>query len=158
MKFGSGAKGAPSTGVDTLIGKQTEILGDIRFAGGLHIDGIVRGKVLAEGGKAAALSLSEGGLIEGDVRVPIVMLNGTVRGDVFASEHITMAAKARVTGNVFYKLIEMESGALVNGQLIHEVAAQPGTPQYRESILGAGSDLSIDELSEARRQKGLGNG
>lgn len=158
MKFGNGAKGVPSTGVDTLIGKQTEILGDIRFSGGLHVDGIIRGKVLAEAGKAAALSLGDNGLIEGDVRVPIVMLNGTVRGDVLASERITMAEKARVTGNVYYKLIEMESGALVNGQLIHEAAPQPGTAQHRESMLGAGSDSTLDELSEARRQKGLGNG
>lgn len=158
MKFGgSGIKGAPSTGVDTLIGKQTEILGDIRFAGGLHVDGIVRGKVLAEGGKNAALSLSEGATIEGDVRVPIMMLNGTVYGDVYASERLTMGEKARVIGNVFYKLIEMEGGAQINGQLVHEATAAPaGTYLHRE--LNAALDATVDELSEARRQKGLGNG
>ncbi|WP_154654911.1 bactofilin family protein [Solimonas variicoloris] len=153
MKFGnSGTKGATTaTGVDTLIGRQTEILGDIRFSGGLHIDGKVKGKVLASGDKASALSVSESGAIEGDVRVPNIMLNGSVSGDVYASEKITLAAKARVTGNVYYKIIEMEGGAQVNGQLVHET-----TQKLDIAVTGEGQD-AVDELSEARRFKGLVN-
>ncbi|WP_028008377.1 bactofilin family protein [Solimonas flava] len=154
MKFGnSGAKGATTaTGVDTLIGRQTEILGDIRFSGGLHIDGKVKGKVLSGGDKASALSVSESGAIEGDVRVPNIMLNGSVSGDVYASEKITLAAKARVTGNVYYKIIEMEGGAQVNGQLVHET-----TQKLDIAVTGEGQDATVDELSEARRFKGLVN-
>src|SRR3546814_3857116 len=84
------------------------------------IDGKVKGKVLTSGEKASSLSVSENGAIEGDVRVPHIVLNGTVIGDVHALEKITLAAKARVTGNVYYKIIEMEGGAQVNGQLVHE--------------------------------------
>ncbi|WP_084154671.1 bactofilin family protein [Polycyclovorans algicola] len=114
---------SPSKGgstVDTLIGRQTEISGDVRFSGGLHVDGKVRGKVLAAADKSAELSVSDSGLIEGDVRVPNIMLNGGVVGDVYASERLRMSSKARVTGNVSYKVIEMEAGATVNGQMIHE--------------------------------------
>jgi cytoskeletal protein CcmA (bactofilin family) len=114
----SSSKGGST--VDTLIGRQTEISGDVRFSGGLHIDGKVRGKVLAAADKSAELSVSDSGLIEGDVRVPNIMLNGGVVGDVYASERLRMSAKARVTGNVSYKILEMEGGATVNGQLIHE--------------------------------------
>ena len=160
MKFGNSSvksSGGTTTGVDTLIGRQTEILGDIRFAGGLHIDGKVKGKVLSNSEKGAALSISESGAIEGDVRVPNIMLNGTVIGDVHASEKITLAAKARVTGNVFYKIIEMEGGAQVNGQLVHETSpAQPslsGTDSSADTL-----GISLDELSEARRVKGLISG
>lgn len=150
---GNGARGSGATGMDSLIGRQTEILGDVRFAGGLHVDGKVRGKVLSDGGKDAALSLSEHGSIEGDVRVPIIMLNGSVHGDVYASERLTMAAKARVYGNVYYRVLEMEAGAQVNGQLVHEAQAPlPGTHLHRES------ERVLDELGEARRNKGLGNG
>ena len=108
MKCGnSGTKGATTaTGVDTLIGRQTEILGDIRFSGGLHIDGKVKGKVLASGDKASALSVSESGAIEGDVRVPNIMLNGSVSGDVYVREDHARD-QARVTGNVYYKIIEV---------------------------------------------------
>jgi len=106
--------------VDTLIGRQTDLTGDIRFTGGLHVDGKVKGKIMADSDDNAVLSVSESGSVEGDVRVPHVVLNGTVEGDVHASERITLSAKARVNGNVYYKLIEMTSGAMVNGQLVFE--------------------------------------
>ncbi|WP_238388266.1 polymer-forming cytoskeletal protein [Sinimarinibacterium sp. NLF-5-8] len=122
MFGGSSGKNKPasSVSVETLIGRQTEILGDIHFTGGLHIDGRVKGKVIASADKASALSVSEHGAIEGDVRVPTVVLNGSVTGDVHASQKVSISAKARVSGNVFYRAIEMESGAQVNGQLVHE--------------------------------------
>ncbi|MBI3171610.1 MAG: polymer-forming cytoskeletal protein, partial [Hydrocarboniphaga effusa] len=49
--------------MDTLIGRQTEIHGDVRFSGGLHIDGKVVGKVLALNEKSATVSVSESGVI-----------------------------------------------------------------------------------------------
>jgi cytoskeletal protein CcmA (bactofilin family) len=117
---GAPAPKSGATTVDTLIGRQTEISGDVRFAGGLHVDGKVKGKVIASADKSAALSVSDSGMVEGDVRVPNIVLNGAVVGDVHASERIRMSSKARVTGNVYYKILEMEAGATVNGQLFHE--------------------------------------
>ncbi len=117
--WGGGDRPGAST-VDTLIGRQTEIHGDVKFSGGLHIDGKVVGKVLAVSEKSAIVSISETGLIEGDVRAPTVVLNGQVAGDVHASEHISLGARARVTGNVYYGIIEMTGGAKINGQLVHE--------------------------------------
>lgn len=155
MKFGNNVTkntAAGSSSVDTLIGRHTEVLGDVRFSGGLHVDGKVKGKVLTSSEKASSLSVSENGAIEGDVRVPHIVLNGTVIGDVHASEKITLAAKARVTGNVYYKIIEMEGGAQVNGQLVHETSAGSSTAE----LPSEGSEF--DELSEARRVKGFING
>jgi cytoskeletal protein CcmA (bactofilin family) len=111
--------------IDTLIGDQTEITGDVRFSGGLHIDGTVKGNVIATGDGNAVLMLSEHGRIEGEVRVPNVVLNGAVTGDVHASERIELASKARVNGNVFYTLIEMAMGAEVNGSLVHRGVTNP---------------------------------
>ena len=135
--------------VDTLIGRQTEILGDVRFAGGLHIDGKIKGKVDSSGDKNSSLSVSESGCIEGDVRVPNIVLNGQVLGDVHASGKITLAARARVVGNVYYRILEMEGGAAVNGQLVHETG-----DGHAPSLQNSGDD-NTDELREARRLKGL---
>lgn len=120
--FGNDRKhnGRPAVNVDTLIGAGTVIEGDIRFRGGLHVDGTVRGKVLAEPGVEAVLTLSDQGTIEGEVTAPHVVINGVLRGDVFARERIEMAAQARVTGNIHYKLLEMAAGAQVNGQIVRE--------------------------------------
>lgn len=106
--------------MDTLIGRQTEILGDVRFSGGLHVDGKIVGKVLAASEKSATVSVSETGVVEGDIRAPNVVLNGQVIGDIQAKEHIALGANARITGNVYYKGIEMTGGAVINGQMIHE--------------------------------------
>jgi cytoskeletal protein CcmA (bactofilin family) len=108
-----------TTKIDTLVGRRSEMLGDVKFAGGLHVDGTIKGNVAAEEDPSSVLTLSETGTIEGDVRVPNVVLNGTVIGDVHARQHIELAANARITGNVYYSLIEMAMGAEVNGNLVH---------------------------------------
>lgn len=108
-----------STKIDTLIGQNSELHGDVIFSGGLHVDGVIKGNIYAESDSGSILSVSERGLIEGEVRVPNIVLNGSVKGDVHAAEHVELAENARVTGNVYYKLIEMVRGAEVNGNLVH---------------------------------------
>lgn len=122
--WGQGKKTAIGK-IDTLIGENTEITGDVRFSGGLHIDGSIKGNVIATSDANAVLMLSEHGRIEGEVRVPNVVLNGAVTGDVHASERVELATKARVNGNVFYSLIEMSMGAEVNGNLVHRGVTNP---------------------------------
>lgn len=122
--FGNGKKKRNSMKVETLVGRNTELQGDIHFTGGLHIDGVIKGNVTAEAGTSSVLRLSEHGRIEGEVRVPHISLNGTVNGDVHASEGVELASHARVNGNVYYKLIEMAMGAEVNGNLVHESDAR----------------------------------
>lgn len=118
---------ATRTRVVTLIGQQTQILGDIRFSEGLLIEGTVKGNVFAEEDGRSMLSLSESGTIEGEVSVPYVWLNGIVIGDVHSSEHVELSSRARVTGNVYYSLIEMAIGAEVNGKLVHSPQTE-GSP------------------------------
>ncbi len=114
-----GKKNKRVTRIDSLVGQETEVLGDIVFGGGLHIDGRVKGNVTAEADSTSVLTLSEQGRVEGEIRVPNVILNGHVEGDVYASEHIELALNARINGNVYYTLIEMAMGAAVNGSLVH---------------------------------------
>lgn len=106
--------------IDSLIGQNTEINGDVIFSGGLHVDGVVKGSVIAENGEDSVLTLSERGTIEGEVKVPNVVVNGTVIGDVHAMGHVELASQARVHGNVYYSLIEMAMGAEVNGNMVHQ--------------------------------------
>jgi len=123
MFFGKN-KNRRNAQIDTLIGGSTELKGDVYFKDGLHIDGVVKGNVIAKG-EHSMLTMSEQGRIEGEVRVRNIVLNGEVLGDVYASEHIELAPAARVTGNVYYNLIEMAMGAEVNGNLVHRVEETP---------------------------------
>ena len=106
-------------GVDTLIGAHVTIRGDVHFSGGLYVEGRIVGKVVAEDGERAVLMLAEQGSIEGEVRVPVVMVNGRLDGDVHASERVELADKARVHGDVHYRVVEMNAGAQLTGRLVH---------------------------------------
>ncbi len=120
MLGGNSTKKSKASGakVDTLIGHDTEICGDIHFRGGLHIDGVVKGNVYAEGEGEAVAIVSERGRVEGELRVPNLLINGYVAGDVFAGERIDLAKNARVRGDVYYHTMEMAGGAEVNGKLV----------------------------------------
>ena len=111
-------KGNKSSELDSLIGANTRMVGDVHFSGGLRIDGTVKGNVIAEG-EDSLVTTSDKARIEGNVHVHNMVLSGEVIGDVYALKHIELAPNARVTGNVYYNLIEMAGGAEVNGSLIH---------------------------------------
>ena len=115
-----GRKDSMSSSVDTLVGPNTRVNGDLQFSGRCHIDGDVKGNVSADTESNSALSISEDGNVEGGVNVPFVELHGIVRGDVCASQRIELGPTARVIGNVYYNLIEMKVGAEINGKLVHQ--------------------------------------
>ncbi len=119
-----GRKQRRHTVVDTLVGANSRISGDLHFSGGCHVDGTVNGSVTADPDSKSALSISEGGNIDGGVTVPYVVLNGIVRGDVFANQRVELGPTARVIGNVYYNLIEMAIGAEINGKLVHQPEGQ----------------------------------
>lgn len=105
--------------IDTLIGPQVTIRGDVVFSGGLYVEGHIQGKVMAEAGERAVLTLAEQGSIEGEIQAPVVVINGRMVGDVHALERIELATKARVQGNLHYKVVEMSAGAQLTGRLVH---------------------------------------
>ncbi len=119
-----GRKQIPHNKVDTLVGSNSQVHGDLVFSGHCHIDGRVKGSVSADADSDSALSISEDATVEGGVTVPYVVLNGLVRGDVVASQRVELGPTARVIGNVYYNLIEMAIGAEINGKLVHQPAGQ----------------------------------
>jgi cytoskeletal protein CcmA (bactofilin family) len=124
--FGKTNKPSP---IDSLIGAGTLIEGNISFTGGLRIDGHVKGNVHATGNKSGTLVISELAKVEGEIDVAHVVVNGTVAGPVRATEYVELLPKARVTGDVQYKSIEVHVGAIVMGQLVYE------NPQKSEKVV-----------------------
>jgi cytoskeletal protein CcmA (bactofilin family) len=109
----------PKNRIDTLIGAEARIEGNISFSGGLRVDGEVNGNIIAVPGKPSTLVLSEHGRVNGEISVTHLMLNGVVEGPVHAAEYLELQSKANVTGNVHYKTLEIQLGAIVEGRLIH---------------------------------------
>ena len=111
------AFGGASSNTTTLISEGTEIVGDVKFYGNLEIEGKICGNVMAIGNGDAIVRVSENGIVEGNIEVPIVVINGSVQGNILADSHLKLAANARVEGDVQYSLIEMEKGAHIYGRL-----------------------------------------
>jgi cytoskeletal protein CcmA (bactofilin family) len=105
--------------IDTLIGADTRVEGNIFFSGGLRIDGAVRGNVSEPPDTPSTLILSEHGRVEGAVAAAKIVLNGKVIGPVKAGQFIELQPKARITGDLHYKSLEMHTGAVIEGRLIY---------------------------------------
>jgi len=121
-----GAKSSkPQNRIDCLIGAGTRVEGNVIFSGGLRVDGQVRGNIVAEADKPGTLVVSEQAQVEGEIRVPHVVINGVVNGPVNSTEYVELQAKANVTGDVYYNTLEMQLGAVVQGRLVHQDAAKP---------------------------------
>lgn len=132
---------------DTLISKKTEINGDVKFSGGLQVEGVIKGNLMADADSGAIVRISDTGRIEGQITAPNVVINGTVIGDIHATDYIELAKKARIEGNVHYHMMEMVMGAEVNGKLLHQTkddlkqvnaSKQDVAPQKEQSGEGIG--------------------
>lgn len=149
-----GKSGRRNPLIQTLVGENTRIEGDLKFDGGCHVDGVVQGGVVADRDSDAFLSVSQEGRIEGSVRVPRVVLNGKVEGDLWAWDKVELGPTARVTGNVHYNLIEMTAGSEINGQLVHEVT--PAARPARSTENPPGADNPAGPVATPRAVKSNG--
>jgi cytoskeletal protein CcmA (bactofilin family) len=105
--------------MDSLIGAATRVDGNLLFRGGLRIDGKVVGNVVAEAGHASYLVIGENAIVEGEVRCDHLVVNGEIRGSVQCAALLEIQPKARIIGDVCYKVLEMHGGAQVLGKLTH---------------------------------------
>lgn len=105
--------------IDTLVGVDTRIEGDLHFGGGLRIDGAIRGNVSEQSDTPSTIIVSENGRVEGAVSAAKIVLNGKVIGPVRSSQFIELQTKARITGDLYYKSLEMHTGAVIEGKLVY---------------------------------------
>jgi len=118
-----GSKTPTQKTIGTLIGAGTVIEGNVAYSGGLRIDGTVKGDLRCATGEACMVVISEHGHVEGEVHAAHLVVSGRVTGPLHVTELVELQPKARVTGDVHYKAIEIHHGAVVEGRLIHQAAA-----------------------------------
>jgi cytoskeletal protein CcmA (bactofilin family) len=121
----------PQNRIDSLIGTTTRIEGNVFFSGGLRVDGSVTGNVAALPDQPGTLVVSEQARIDGEVQAAHVVVNGTINGPLRATETLELQSGSRVTGDVHYKSIEMQQGAVVEGRLVHYGDAEARTVELK---------------------------
>jgi cytoskeletal protein CcmA (bactofilin family) len=109
--------------MDSVVAHGTRIEGNVFFVSGICIQGEVQGDITASATESSLLVISETSKVNGTVRAAHVIVNGHVTGTVHATELLELQSKARITGNVHYKALEMHQGAVIAGEMCP--AAEP---------------------------------
>jgi cytoskeletal protein CcmA (bactofilin family) len=126
--------------IGTLIGTGTVIEGTITYTGGLRIDGTIKGDVRCGTGDSCMVVISEHGKVEGEVHAAHLVVSGAVNGPLHVSELLELQPKARITGDVHYRALEIHHGAVVEGRLIYNAAAADGRPALKLATGGTSSE------------------
>ena len=106
-------------GSSTLIEVGTLIKGEIIFDNELFVMGEVEGDLNSDS-DLAKLIVSKTGKVQGEIRVPNVVVNGTIVGNVSASGNLEITGTARIFGDLHYSTIEIQGGSLITGRLVAE--------------------------------------
>jgi cytoskeletal protein CcmA (bactofilin family) len=111
--------------INTLIGSNTIIAGDISFTGGLHIDGQVSGQINSAKEQHSLLIVGSSAKIMGDIKVERAVINGQIYGNLYVYDHLEIGEKAIIVGDVHYNLLEMGLGSEIRGSLIPNLKKEP---------------------------------
>lgn len=128
-----------------FVGHGTTLTGETQFHAMLRVDGHLIGTVSSESG---TLIIGTNGQVDANIAVAAAMINGTVNGDIYASEKLQLGRTARVMGNIHSPRLIVEEGAILEGSCsmlkareVQEEEAVAAAIQYEQP--------SIPQLAEA---------
>ncbi|MBU0500653.1 MAG: polymer-forming cytoskeletal protein [Gammaproteobacteria bacterium] len=113
-------KNTGSAAMQTIIGEGSDLFGDYVFQGPVVVHGHIKGNLIAVNTSGAVAVIAKSGKVEGEVRAAIVEVVGSVIGDVYSSERLSLMSGCNLRGNIYYKGIEVAEGAVINGNMISE--------------------------------------
>jgi cytoskeletal protein CcmA (bactofilin family) len=118
-------------GLTAFIDQGSSFEGKLSFKDTVRIDGHFSGQITSEN----TLVIGESGVIEADIRSQIVIVSGTIHGNVVALRKVVLHKSAQVDGDVETPSLVMEEGAVLNGKL-NMAAAVPKKPRELKAVDG----------------------
>ena len=98
--------------LESIIGKNSDISGELNVSGTLRIDGMVRGKLNAE-----CVIVSESAMVKGDIKARTIIVGGKVEGNLIGEEMIEIKPKGAVLGEIFTNKFFVIEGGTFNGRV-----------------------------------------
>lgn len=133
-------KNTPLTGtIDTLIGANTIISGNIETKGSLKIEGKVQGNIAATGD----ISLGKNALVLGDVYAKNVEVNGVIEGNIYADGLLRISSSAKLFGDVEVESFVSDQGALFEGK-----CAMREPVSSENKVLATDNDMSPTQVRD----------
>jgi len=96
----------------SLLGKGAEMNGEISFTNGLRVEGTIKGTVRSE----ALLEIGPGGVVDADVHIRKISVDGEFRGVIHASDRVEIRKNGKVFGEIFSPCLIIEAGATFDGR------------------------------------------
>lgn len=127
-----------------FVGYGTKLTGETHFQAMLRIDGHLTGTVASETG---TLIIGSSGQVDADISVAAALINGTVNGDIIATERLELGRTARVMGNIQTPRLTIEDGAILEGGCNMIKAKEAVEKRKNEKISGISSESSKYEVS-----------
>ncbi|WCL49512.1 bactofilin family protein [Leptospira sp. GIMC2001] len=97
--------------VNSIIGEGAEFTGEFRLSGLIRIDGIFKGLIVTDG----KVLVGKSGVVDTDIRAKVVVAGGEVRGNIYATERVTLLSSCRLTGDIVTPRLIIEEGVVFQG-------------------------------------------
>ncbi|MDX1648033.1 MAG: polymer-forming cytoskeletal protein [Longimicrobiales bacterium] len=127
-------KPSSAESVISIVGPGMTIVGDCQTDGTIRIEGSVEGSVKA--GKAVVVGKQ--GSVTGDIVTQDAVISGHVAGTLTAASRLELQATCRIEGEVYTRRMQLEEGAVLNGNVVMgpdavtDEPAQEAAPDRRE--------------------------
>ena len=103
--------------VNTVIGSETELKGELHSQGSIRVDGRVEGVVIAQGD----VHIGENSYIEGNVHAKRVIIAGEIHGNIESNQGIKICSTGKVFGNISGDRLMIEEGGINKGKVNMDV-------------------------------------
>ena len=131
--------------INTLIGPDIYVVGNITYEGVVHIEGDIKGSLVAIKDKESKLYINKLSTITGYVDASTVAIDGKVSGNVYAYELVQLGSNANIVGDIYYKSLEMEVGAKVDGRLVN-CSNQEDIDHHKLDIESVVNSITINDI------------
>ncbi len=138
-----------------FVGHGTTLTGETAFQAMLRVDGHLVGTVSSESG---TLIVGTNGKVDANISVSAAVVNGTVNGDISATEKIQLGRTAVVIGNIQTPRLTIEDGAVLEGgctmlkarEVVEKKATEVQSQQYKASEIASyeADDVDAEETDD----------
>jgi len=118
--------------INTIIGPNSDLTGDIETGGFTRIDGSIRGNVRAKG----RIVIGEKARIKGNVSGTDITTGGIVFGNIIADGNLVILSTAVVIGDIITRRIQADDGCFINGRVTvcpNDDSWSKTTSEYRDA-------------------------
>jgi cytoskeletal protein CcmA (bactofilin family) len=113
--------------ITTLLGRGATFEGKLTFEGTVRIDGRFKGEVFSDD----VLVIGEGAIVEAEIDIGEVIIQGTVIGNIKAKRSIEIHAPGRVKGDITTPSLQIDKGVIFEGRSFMEGATKPAAQQQQ---------------------------